>query len=315
MKHIYLSALFCFVIVTLAGCGHAPIEQQEVNYQSPKPTIDRILLKKCKIGVNPLACKQIAQIYEGHGHHRRAYRYYLMSCNLQLGAGCYHVGRLDGNHKKIKHARLFFQKGCKLKSGEACLELGMEQESKGNVDTAFSYFELACDYNNPDACNKLGLYFYGQDKLEKSYHYLGKSCRYRNAVGCFNLGLIHYFFARKRTAEGFFYQGCRLGDNLSCYNLACLYSMKSQSTTALKYLEEALKYGFNDWKKLDVDEDLGRLRSHPSYPFLVKKYKSAKKRKYRSDQLPDRLKITPRATSEKAASKDQTESKDYEDWD
>ncbi|RAL43042.1 hypothetical protein DM860_009824 [Cuscuta australis] len=56
------------------------------------------------------------------------------------------------------------------------------------------------------------------------------------------------------------------------YNVACCYSQLNQVEAGLSALEDAMKAGFEDYKRMRRDPDLANLRSSPNFEPLLKKY-------------------------------------------
>ena len=63
-------------------------------------------------------------------------------------------------------------------------------------------------------------------------------------------------------------------DSLVYYNLACSYSLTGKQAEAAEAIEQALDYGYRDFKWLADDPDLGELRAHPAYSTVRSKIRS-----------------------------------------
>ena len=68
----------------------------------------------------------------------------------------------------------------------------------------------------------------------------------------------------------------RPNDSLVYYNLACSYSLTGQQEEAAEALEQALEYGYRDFKWLGEDPDLMDLREHEAYHRVRTKVRSLK---------------------------------------
>ena len=49
------------------------------------------------------------------------------------------------------------------------------------------------------------------------------------------------------------------------YNYACYYSLTGQPETSLKKLKTAIQFGFNNFKQIETDPDLEKLRQSPEF--------------------------------------------------
>ena len=63
-------------------------------------------------------------------------------------------------------------------------------------------------------------------------------------------------------------------DSLVYYNLACSYCLTGKMDEAAEALEQALEYGYRDFKWLAEDPDLVELRDHESYGRVKGKIRS-----------------------------------------
>ncbi|WJX47375.1 uroporphyrin-III C-methyltransferase [Trifolium repens] len=59
---------------------------------------------------------------------------------------------------------------------------------------------------------------------------------------------------------------------VASYNVACCYSKLNQIKAALSSLEEALKSGFEDFKRIRTDPDLANARASPDFDPLLKRF-------------------------------------------
>ena len=49
------------------------------------------------------------------------------------------------------------------------------------------------------------------------------------------------------------------------YNYACYYSLTGQPATSLEKLKTAIQFGFNNFKQIEIDPDLEKLRQSPEF--------------------------------------------------
>ncbi|KAM0951891.1 putative PDZ domain, tetratricopeptide-like helical domain superfamily, PDZ superfamily [Dioscorea sansibarensis] len=60
--------------------------------------------------------------------------------------------------------------------------------------------------------------------------------------------------------------------SVACYNVACCYSKLNQIQAAISALDEALKAGYEDFKRIRTDPDLANVRTSEEFEPLMKKY-------------------------------------------
>ncbi len=65
-------------------------------------------------------------------------------------------------------------------------------------------------------------------------------------------------------------------DSLVYYNLACSYCLTGRMAEAAEALEQALDYGYRDFRWLSEDPDLVELRGHDAYSRVRSKVRSLK---------------------------------------
>ena len=61
------------------------------------------------------------------------------------------------------------------------------------------------------------------------------------------------------------------------YNIACIYSIKNDTKTSIKWLEDSLKSGYNDFEHIKVDSDFDNISQTPEFKALLQKYFPEKK--------------------------------------
>ena len=82
---------------------------------------------------------------------------------------------------------------------------------------------------------------------------------------------IVFFRISKRLTKGTYYY------LLTLYNMARAYSKTLQKKKAIKTLEEALKGGFDNIRKLKTDEDLDNIRDLNAFKDMIKHLERRKK--------------------------------------
>jgi hypothetical protein len=136
----------------------------------------------------------------------------------------------------------------------ACSVLGAEEVYK-NQKKGLMYYKISCDQVD-SISNKDSSEYYIALKSCSQYGAHLKNSEY------FNVGLKS--IENKCYTEKSFYE---------CYDLACLYSVLKNTDEAIKALEYALQYGFNDWKHLEKDKDLDNVRNFEKFKLLINKYR------------------------------------------
>ena len=78
---------------------------------------------------------------------------------------------------------------------------------------------------------------------------------------------------------------------LDCeYNIACAYSLLKKNEDAIKFLERAIKDGFNDFQHMQKDTDLDNIRNDAGYKKLIEPEKA---------KLPEKEKVPEKETEKK----------------
>lgn len=60
--------------------------------------------------------------------------------------------------------------------------------------------------------------------------------------------------------------------SIASYNVACCYSKLNQVQAGLSALEDAMKAGFEDFKRIRADPDLANLRKTEEFEVLLKRF-------------------------------------------
>lgn len=118
-------------------CAFVGLHYQETEHDYKKSIA--YLNKSCKLD-DPIGCGMLGDAYrKGLGvktNPRRAYQFYTISCNKNIGGSCGNLAEMHetgiGAKQDIKMAGYFYARACKLKEQEACVKLKGLQE-KGFV--------------------------------------------------------------------------------------------------------------------------------------------------------------------------------------
>lgn len=86
-----------------------------------------------------------------------------------------------------------------------------------------------------------------------------------------NVGIIYLKKKEYGMAERYFKLGIEMEPtaSISYYNLACSKSLRGNRQSALKWLEEAVEVGYNDFKNMSTDKDLDNIRNTKRFVSLM----------------------------------------------
>jgi len=68
----------------------------------------------------------------------------------------------------------------------------------------------------------------------------------------------------------------------ACYKIAAIYARKRQTDTAIGWLKKAVGAGFNDWRRLETDQNMEHIRNSPYVHSLIKNQNSNLDQKHES---------------------------------
>jgi tetratricopeptide (TPR) repeat protein len=97
-----------------------------------------------------------------------------------------------------------------------------------------------------------------------------------NSTGAYNnRGLVYMKLGQYQQAIEDYDKAISLDPEYSFlyYNLGCLHSLQKNLSKALKYLELALKNGYNDFDWIKKDNDLDNIRFSKEFDMLINKHK------------------------------------------
>ncbi len=66
------------------------------------------------------------------------------------------------------------------------------------------------------------------------------------------------------------------------YKIAAIYARKRQTDTAIGWLKKAVGAGFNDWRRLEIDQNMEHIRNSPYVHSLIKNQSSNLDQKHES---------------------------------
>ena len=96
---------------------------------------------------NPFSCYNIAALYEQSNSLAKALTYYLASCSLGSGRGCFTYGlwleQGKGTDMDLDTALNAYGKGCSLEYGQTCVNGGILSYRAGRFQEASLFIKLA----------------------------------------------------------------------------------------------------------------------------------------------------------------------------
>jgi len=266
--------VFCFVL--LNSCSNESLWKKKEAVKEKNEIVPVKInpdeMKSCLNGDGRF-CLGIGNQYLQANQNEKAFRHYLIGCNLDLGAACTAAGKLSIEQKQHDIARTFYEKGCQLKHGHSCLELALEKLALGQEQEGKTYLLHSCDFNDRDGCLKLGEFFFVHGETKRSFYFFRRSCDLGHSGACYDAGQMQIKMGNQAKATEYSLIACDRSEPTACYNLACHFSRQNDIEKGLFYFERSLNYGFNDWNMIEFDPDLKLLRNTSKFSSLVSFYR------------------------------------------
>ena len=164
---------------------------------------------------------------------------------------------------------------------ENIFEKGRQEllKAKPNFDVAIGYLKKAISLDNSKAnYHFLHAYcLYAVKDYEQSEKSFKKAIELDPDRGqyYYYLGQLYIATIQYSKAQPVYEKAYIMGENKNnglCYNLACIHSLEKRTYNALRFLEEALQNGFNDFEHIKKDADLDNIRNEDRFKELVAKY-------------------------------------------
>lgn len=213
-----------------------------------------------------------------------AEKYYLKYIGIlpNFAKAYYNMGILYKSLKKSEKVIEYYKKAIVLKPNyyDAIFNLASAYDDLQEYDKALEYYQIAIKIDSTDAeiYNNLASVYYHQNLYEKSIEYSRKSISLNPKLpkAYENLGIAYSGLSEFGKATENFEKALSLSPkdettSLS-YNLACLYSLQKMQKKSLKYFEQALQKGFNNFEHIKIDTDLDNIRQTPQFKALLQKY-------------------------------------------
>ena len=311
MLKIILTFLFCLC----AGCSKTPLQNAEelpaiVVVKVAKVNVTPQEEKQCLNG-DAQTCYQVGVRYQKASEVKMAFKFFEIGCNLDQSDSCFEAGKLKERYKAQLESEIFVRKACRLKNGDACWHISQliesrnatvkvvemnenenEEEQTENADPKirqreFSLFEdqkddvlffliQACDYESRLGCLRMGLHYAERQEWQNAFAFFLRACRLDQVSGCYHAGVVKRKMGQEAQALRYFFLACDKKNAESCYSLAVLYAKEGQVEKGMHLLKQALKLGYQDWEKLDMDEDLSNLRKRPEFVKFMELINSAR---------------------------------------
>lgn len=159
------------------------------------------------------------------------------------------------------------------------LNIGLELYNDKKYEAAIEQFTFSIKVNDKNyrAYALRGIVYAMQKEYRKSIIDLQQSLDLEpdNADISSVLGAVYVQLKEYEKAQLSYEKAYELGQNKNksvCYNLACLYSLKNQKIKALRFFEEALENGFEDFEHIKKDSDLDNIRDLGRFKDLITRY-------------------------------------------
>jgi len=239
---------------------------------STTPSKSEATVNSCLQG-KARACVDVAAKMIQEENEKGAFKFFELACNLDYGKGCYGAGNIEVGRKKLVSAESFYQKGCRYKFGPSCFSMA-ELDKKNNGDDEYKYevYGHACDLRGDYGCVRLGELFYEEGNIELSKHYFHRSCALKNELGCYNLGFVYYKQGDLIKTLESLRLSCKYGQAEGCYQMARHYGHQQNDEYVFFYLNEAFKYNYTNWERIEFDRHFDFLRKRRAFRNLVDKF-------------------------------------------
>ena len=215
---------------------------------------------------HPLACAYTGVHHEERKEPRKAYRYFMLACELDEPRGCYAAGRhLEegrGTAQNLTGAYAAYAKACELIEGQACLAAGrMAEAGQGvgrSIRLALEGYLKACRLEVMEGCTRTGKFFYHGIGVKKSDQlasmYFRLSCEQSDGEACYYLATLHQTghgipHDSAKTTE-FIIKACEAGEKSgkACSVAADIFSKglagkEANPSLAFRFTEKACALG------------------------------------------------------------------------
>ena len=143
----------------------------------------------------------------------------------------------EGSHKEVSNGQDIFQKDKEKKMGIFHYNEGNKNFKEGQYKEAIINYKKALHHNKS----------FKEATINLSTAYM-KNSNFEEALKTLQKGMV--LDSKNPHIH---------------YNYACYYSLTGQSEASLEKLKTAIQFGFNNFKQIETDPDLEKLRQSPEF--------------------------------------------------
>ena len=239
------------------------------TFYSDRPSKDKEVIRSCVQG-KAKSCIDVAAKMIEDENLEGAFKFFEIACNLDYGKGCFGAGNVENDKKSVVSAKDFYQKGCRYKFGPACFALA-ELDYKDNevLENPKEFYKYACEMRGDYGCVRLGETYYKEGNTGLARYYFDRSCELKNELGCYNLGYLYFEDGELKKSLDSLALSCDYGHAEGCYQMARHYGYHENDNFVFKYLNEAFKYHYTNWERVEFDKHFDFLRERDSFRELI----------------------------------------------
>ena len=189
-----------------------------------------------------------------------------------------------------------------------------ELEKKDNTDREYKYevYGHACDLRGDYGCVRLGELYFEEGNEELSKYYFHRSCALKNELGCYNLGFVYFKQESLQKALGSLKLSCKYGQAEGCYQMARHYGYKTNDEKVFFYLNEAFKYNYTNWERVEFDQNFNFLRKRQAFRELIDKFLLSTREKILNPESFHRIEFVTSPSEEEQMENEKTENEQSE---
>jgi tetratricopeptide (TPR) repeat protein len=211
----------------------------------------------------------------------KAKEYYFRGLTMRLEA----IGK--SNEKELMSAALDTQRVALIYENQAAFiynEIGVIHSELEQWDSSVYYFNIATEWAPRWSIpwSNLCLVYTEMGNYEKAIECGNEAIKVepRYVTAYNHMGIVYLDMKDYRTAESYFRKAIEKDETypISYYNLSCTKALRGQRQASLKWLEMAIKWGYNDFELMEKDQDLDNVRGMKRFENLVESLSSDKNR-------------------------------------
>ena len=244
-----------------ASCGKLAMQLLSMKEEGDTTQVRQLFKRGCELK-DQGSCIWIGRTEYEFGDKARGKKYLRDLCtSRKMSYACYMMWEISQKELDDAESEFYLKK-----SMEAFHDIK-------DFDSTLADFSTKCESGDAIACTNIGILMDNIKKSDKAMSFYEKACGLGDGDACSNIG---YNFQEKGSleeAQKYYQKACYLNASTGCYNLACVYSTKDNLDLAVQYLKMAIVNGYVDWKQIESDKDLAKLRSAEQYQNILKEYK------------------------------------------